>query len=366
MPIPEAPVHRRDRAGVPRVDVTLGVRAHVAADETALAAFKRLRKPPGDEEWARIVGEAERAAAHWTAAGWVAEPGAFHATPPPLLEPQFKASRASGMRVERMKFPSAWTPPPGAPGRGRWLRYRENAVARATVLRHPRPGRPWVVCVHGTEMGRDSDLRSFRARKLHTELGCNVVLPVLPMHGPRKSAGGQFPTLDVLDNVYGLAQSASDVRRILSWIRTQQPSGIGMLGVSLGGYVAALVAGLESEPLECVLPIIPATDFPALFRRQSPPELVAKLDPLLAASAVVHSVVSPLRFETVTPRSRRALAAGLADKLIDPVEQVAPLWHHWDRPTIHWYPGGHVGHLVRRDLRSFIDVQLTRSGLARP
>jgi fermentation-respiration switch protein FrsA (DUF1100 family) len=168
-----------------------------------------------------------------------------------------------------------------------------------------------------------------------------------------------------MDNVHGLAQAASDVRRILSWIRTQRPTRLGMIGVSLGGYVTALVAGLESEPFDCVLPVIPATDMPALFRRQSPDDLRARMDPLLATSEVVHSVVAPLRFETTTPRHRRAIAAGLADKLIDPVEQVAPLWHHWDRPEILWYPGGHVGHLVRRDLRDFIDVTLARSGLNR-
>jgi pimeloyl-ACP methyl ester carboxylesterase len=367
-------LHRRDAAGVPRVDITLGVRAHVLADEAVLATFRRLRKPPTAEQWLRITNETEHAVARWAREGWLADPRSFHADPPLLEQPLLRESRAGlnlnagPLPVERMKFASDWSPPPDAPGRDRWLRYSENATARATVIRHRGGPRPWVVCIHGTEMGRDADLRAFRARKLFDDLGCNLVFPILPLHGPRrvaKEAGAQFPSLDFIDNVFGLAQAASDVRRILSWIRIQQPLRIGMLGVSLGGYVAALVAGLETEPLDCVLPIIPATDFPALFRRQSPAELQALLDPVMEQASLVHSVVSPLRFAPTTPRSRRAIAAGLADKLIDPVEQVAPLWEHWDRPNIHWYSGGHVGHLVRRDLRTFIDVTLSRSGLAR-
>ena len=55
----------------------------------------------------------------------------------------------------------------------------------ALLLRH-KEDRPWLVCVHGAEMGRAAlDLMLFRAWHLHEDLGLNVVLPVLPMHGPR-------------------------------------------------------------------------------------------------------------------------------------------------------------------------------------
>lgn len=361
---PAPRVHRRDAAGVPRVNVTLGVRAHVLADDAVRAAFARLRRPPTDAEWERTRHEAALAAERFSREGWLLDPRSFHHEPAPLRDPALRASRAAQLRVERMKFESGWVPPTEI-ARERWTDDSTNTVARATVLRHRKGPRPWVICIHGTEMGRDADLRSFRVRRLYDELGCNVVLPILPLHGPRRGDSAiQMPSIDVMDNVHGLAQAAHDVRRIVGWVRDQQPTRVAIIGVSLGGYVTALVAGLEREPFDCVLPIIPATDFPALFRRQSPPDIVARLDEMGDAMRAVHSVVSPLAFTTVTPRSRRAIAAGLADKLIDPVDQVAPLWRHWDRPAIHWYPGGHVGHLVRRDLRAFIMTTLSRSGIA--
>ncbi len=54
-----------------------------------------------------------------------------------------------------------------------------------------------LVCIHGTEMGRvNLDLTLFRAWHLHEAFGLNVILPVLPMHGPRARGlpkGAVFP-----------------------------------------------------------------------------------------------------------------------------------------------------------------------------
>ena len=60
-----------------------------------------------------------------------------------------------------------------------------------------------------------------------------------------------FPTDDVLDNVHGLAQSVWDIRRLVSWIRRQDDSPVGLAGVSLGGYAAALAAALEHGLRRC-------------------------------------------------------------------------------------------------------------------
>ena len=113
-------------------------------------------------------------------------------------------------------FDSGYAPYPGEPGRERWLSYTATQRVYGLMLRHPEP-RPWLVCVHGTEMGRAGvDLRLFRAWHLHENLGLNVVLPVLPLHGPRKRGvpkGAVLPGEDVLDNVHAAAQAVWDIRR---------------------------------------------------------------------------------------------------------------------------------------------------------
>ena len=100
------------------------------------------------------------------------------------------------------------------------------------------------------------DLSLFHAQWLHEELGLNVLLPVQPLHGRRRRGspkGTTYPAGDLLDNVHGAAQAVWDVRRALSWIRSQDPDArIGLTGVSLGGYVGALVASLDPD-LACAI-----------------------------------------------------------------------------------------------------------------
>ncbi len=340
--------------------------AHVLTDEMFLAAFKLIRKPPTAEAFRQIELEVDDALAMFRERGWLDDPAAYLGDPPPLADPERSGSVDWPVRVQGLKFASEWEPHEGEPGRERWLSYDANRTAHAYVLRHgdDRP-RSWLVCVHGTAMGRpEVDPLLLRAKHLYSDLGLNVVLPILPLHGARggpRSWDVQFPTVDVLDNVHGLAQAAWDVRRLLSWIRTHEPTGIAVTGLSLGGYVAALVAALE--PLDCVIAGMPAVDFPRVLRRHTPREIRVLDDfRLLGEKAdLLHRAVSPLVVPPATAPERRFIYAGTADRLVDPVEQTVELWEHWGRPTIKWLHAGHVGHLLMGGgVGGFVDDALGR------
>jgi hypothetical protein len=361
---------RFDQFGIPSPERSPAVAFHVALDELTLSTMKVLRREPPPEFWETELRETSEAVELFERRGWTADPHAYLGHPPELTEPDTRAVRTSAGRLLRLSFPSGWAPRPEEPGASRWTAADANHRARAHVLEHPNGrGRPWVVLIHGTGMGYpDADVRSLGATHFFRDLGCNVVMPILPMHGsrrPPRESRIEFPGLDVLDDVHGLAQSAWDVRRLISWVRSaREPTGIALAGISLGGYVAALVAGLEI-PLSCVVCMVPASDFPALLRRHVRRGL--RESPVFqeyhARSELLHGAVSPLRLEPATPVSRRFIVAGTADRLIDPVEQVGPLWRHWGEPAIHWMPQGHVGHLLRPDTRRFVDTALMRSGV---
>jgi len=177
-----------------------------------------------------------------------------------------------GRSYDRFFFDSGYAPADGEPGGERWQGYTGNDRVYGLMLRHREP-RPWLVCVHGLEMGRAGvDLTLFRARHLHQDFGLNVVLPVHPMHGPRARGvpkGKAFPGEDVLDDVHFAAQAVWDVRRLLSWIRATDPGApIGMNALSMGGYVTALVASLEDD-LTCAILGVPVSDLVALLGRHS-------------------------------------------------------------------------------------------------
>jgi hypothetical protein len=335
-------------------------------DEIVLVGL-RMHRPLSDPRgFERITEEVVAALGFYGGQGWLDRPEGFFAAPPPLGSVNTTPVKARGRTYQRVVFDSGYAPHRGEPGAERWLGYTANRRGRALLLRHRGP-RPWLVCVHGTEMGRGSiDLRLFRAWDLHERLGLNVMLPVLPMHGPRARGlpkGAVFPGEDVLDDVHATAQSVWDIRRLLSWIRHEEPdSPIGLNGMSLGSYVASLVASLE-EGLICAILGVPVADLVDLLGRHAG---LARDDPrrdTIALAEPIGRMISPLSLVPRVPMQGRFIYAGIADQLVHPRAQTFRLWEHWCRPQIVWYPGGHAGFFRSRPVQRFIEDALVQSGL---
>lgn len=362
-----------ERAGLPSPSTSIPGMIAVLADELVLAGFKVTRDPPTASAWGRIAEEVDEGIAVFERHGWFDEPDRYHrspAVPGDITARPVRRWEALGLPWEQLRWTSVWAPHADEPGRERWLDYERNHRASAWMLRH-RDDEPrhWAVLLHGTEQGRLLvDQQIFRARRLHLELGCNVLMPLLPLHATRRNAGADgtgFPTLDVLDNVHGLAHAAFDVRAALAWIATQDPLGVSVTGLSLGGNVAALVAGLE-PPLGAVVGLVPAVDFPEVFRRQSPRTMRRGDDfiALDARSRRLHEVVSPLSFRPATPSDRLHILAGLHDRLLDPLSQAGRLADHWGTTNITWLHRGHVTHMGSSGLMDVLEEAI--AGAPRP
>jgi len=357
-----------NRASLPAPSPSLGGVAAVLADELVLAGFKLTRNPPTVDAWERISAEVADALISFEHEGWLENPASYHrapVVPNDATVTPVQRWESLGMRWQQLRWTSGWEPVVGQPGAQRWSSYERNHRASAWMLRYPddKP-RHWAVLVHGTEQGRLLvDQIVFRARRLHYELGCNVLMPLLPLHASRRAPdalGTGFPTLDVMDNIHGLAQSAYDVRCALAWVAEQEPSSVSLTGLSLGGYTAALVAGLE-EPLGAVVGLVPAVDFPEVFRRQTP-HLMRYSEAFAAlheASRRLHSVVSPLSFTPQTPSERLYVLAGIHDRLLDPLNQAASLAEHWGTDNVVWLDRGHVSHMTSPELGSIIESAVT-------
>ena len=172
-----------------------------------------------------------------------------------------------------------------------------------------------------------------------------------------------FPGEDVLDDVHATAQAVWDIRRLLSWIRLQEPeSQIGLNSLSLGGYIAALVASLETG-LTCAILGVPVADLVGLLGRHSG---LGRDDPrrqTMTLAEPIGRMVSPLSLTPLVPMPGRFIYAGVADQLVHPREQVVRLWEHWGKPEIVWYPGGHTGFFRSRPVQRFVQAALQQSGL---
>lgn len=348
---------------VPTPEPSLRLFAEVAADEALLATMMPTIPILLGDEPARARDEMLDAKALFEARGWREKPVTFHPAPPPLESPRLRRARAAGADYEHLSFESDYEPHAEEPGRARWLSYRANRTAHAFAVRHPDPSRPWLVAIHGYQMGSPAiDLAAFRPRYFVERLGMSLVLPVLPLHGPRKMgrrSGDGFLSGRVMDSVHAEAQAIWDVRRIMSWARSQGATRIGVYGLSLGGYTAALLASVADD-LACAISGIPATDLTRLVWRHGPPLHLARFEHLgLERDAVteVLRVVSPLVLAPKVPKAHRAIFGGTLDRLVPP-DQVRDLWRHWDRPAIVWYPGAHVTFGLHAPVRHLIEGAL--------
>jgi Uncharacterized conserved protein (DUF2048). len=359
---------RGSSTGIPVPGLSPGFVVQAALDETVLALAMSPNRFPRRADYERVGSELRSAFELFDERGWSEQPRGYHRDPPPIDGITETAGWALGLSYVRMRFPSRYEPRAEEPGAERWAGYEANRMASVAVLRHPGEARPWVVAIHGFGMGfAFMDFVGLHARRLHRDLGLNVVLPVLPLHGSRRLSrvgGEQFLGFDLINTVHGLAQSAWDIRRIIRWVRAQGASAVGLYGVSLGGYTAALVAGLEPG-VDCVIAGIPVADFPTLMHAHSPlhVRLRSVEHAIVGGNAeAVLRVVSPLAFDPEVPRDRRFIYAGTGDRLARPA-QAQLLWSHWQEPSIEWFGGNHVGYLWSSEVRRYLVDALASSGL---
>lgn len=348
---------------LPLARPSLAVAREVFHDELVMLGM-RMFTPVGDAATpVRIDCEVTEALEFYASRGWLSDPAGFFAAPPPLTDVISQPVTIRRQTMQMLNFDSGYEPHPGEPGRDRWLSYTANRREQALLLRHSRP-RPWVVCVHGALMGRGSvDLRLFRARHLHQTLGLNVLLPVMPLHGPRKIKGAAWPGQDVLDDMHAAAQAVWDIRRLISWVRAQEPEQkIGVNGMSLGGYVSSLVASVQ-DGLTCAVLGVPVADLLEVLGGNGGLPADDPRRQTLEKARPLGRMVSPLSLTPKVPMEGRFIYGGVADRLVNPRDQVLKLWEHWGRPEVHWYQGAHTGFFRSRPVQDFIDAALRQSGL---
>jgi hypothetical protein len=355
---------------VPAHPPTLRYAARAAGDEALLFTMFTSAKRASREEQRSAAAELVAAHALFESRGWLADPVAFHRIPPPVASVEIRPSTAGGVAHEHLSFDSGYAPDAAIPGAQRWLALEANRTTHARILRHASEPRPWIVCVHGYGMGTGwIDLRAFEAEWLHHHLRLNVALPVLPVHGPRsprRRSGAEFFGASLLNCVHAEAQAMWDLRRLLSWIRSQGASRVGCYGISLGGYTTALFAGLEGD-LACAIAAVPATDFlrgTTRFMTGLDALWLQRLGVDLDVARRVLRPISPLAVAPKVAKERRFLLGATGDRLVTP-DQVRDLWVHWDRPRIAWGAASHLTALREPEMQSLLREAL-RTTLADP
>lgn len=334
-------------AGAPAPRHDWASAARIGTDQALLAWFKTIIRPPQLSARSQVLDELQQ----WRDCLMAEKPPAladYHPTPPALPRVEGMERSLFGLRYKHIRWQSEFPLDHDWPGIKRWGQHMRNHRAHAWLLEHPGKPRPWLLTIHGYRMGTPGlDFRAFEPGLLHQRLGLNVASVVLPLHGPRKTgrvSGAHFLDGDFSTFVHAERQAQWDIRRLLSWLRLNRHApAIGVYGLSLGGYNAALLAGLDDD-LACVIAGIPVFDMAQTQWRHIPLALRRSLEADGVSEELlrmVYAPVSPGMFAARLPADRLGIFAGTMDSLVWP-DQPLQLAQHWQVPTPYWFPGAHL------------------------
>ena len=223
-----------------------------------------------------------------------------------------------------------------------------TAVARAW-LSDDGQARPTALLVHGYMGGHLGVEERLWPVEALLARGVQVVLVVLPHHGPRKAAQDKaplYPSRDVRLTLEGMRQSIHELRALARWLRQAQGSThVGVMGMSMGGYISSLWATLDAQLSFCV-PVIPLACFADWADQMGTlvdvPELRAQHHEAIRR---VSALISPLSRPRAITNHHIMIVGAQADH-VTPLSHAERLKAHLEAP-LRTFPGGHLMQLGR-------------------
>jgi dienelactone hydrolase len=293
-----------------------------------------------------------------------------HFADPRGFFPKPRAADPVLRRVRRIRggdvIDASWTSgsaPHCAAVADRYAGHAPNRTAAARLFIHDGPARPAALLVHGYRCGQFGLEERLWPVEWLFDRGLDVALPVLPFHALRAHPGEAplFPSSDPRMTVEGFRQAAYDLGALMELFHARGSPAVGIMGMSLGGYSASLLATVE-ERLAFAVPIIPLASIADLARRSGKLTGSAReQSEQHAALERAHKVVSPLA-RAARIASDRILVVAAAGDRITPPDHAKWLSDHFKAPLT-TFAGGHLLQFGRAEGFRAAGKMLGRLGL---
>ena len=234
--------------------------------------------------------------------------------------------------------------------------YEANNVARAIFFR-PKTGKwenaPTVFLLHALMSA--SPTGYYRWAQRFNEFGWNACLIHLPYHFSRVPIGyrnGELAiTPDLIRNAEGLRQGVIELRQVMDALRAVGCRDFGVLAMSYGGWIGALLTLVESDfrfvglmsPIVNVEHAIWQSPAARRLRREL---LRANIEPALVARHFHLS--SPLHGQPVCDPARILFVTGEFDSIAPPAE-IEAIHQTWRGSDLLRVRQGHFGYRMMRE-----------------
>ncbi len=238
-----------------------------------------------------------------------------------------------------------------------YLAHQRNSRAQVQYWSHPEGPRKTLIFVHGV-VASDYDFNSrFFSLPWFYQRGYDIALFTIPFHGERAERCSLFSGQGLFSGGFaqmseGMLQSICDLRVLVDFLERRGTPHVGISGLSLGGYLSALLAVVEPRLAFCIpnSPLVAPVD--TLRSWQPTHELMELIERRSGFTAMDlrrgMAIHSPLSYQPMLDPERVMIIGGAGDRFTPP-RFVRLLQAHWPDSHLHWFPGNHVIHLGRQE-----------------
>lgn len=199
--------------------------------------------------------------------------------------------------------------------------------------------------------------------------GYDCVTMALPYHMERSNnwslVGRQLMGPDMRAMLEGLRQATKDVLCIAGWLTSHGDKQIGVVGINLGAYIAALVSSITRR-LDYAILIAPLTSpIQAIgfeLNRSGSPSSKCLLG---LSTTQLQLIMNPWELSCNLPviPKKRVMIAAATHSPFSPIEATTKLWQEWGMPQMQEYEHGYMGlrwsRRVIEDIIDFLDTSVS-------
>ena len=232
-----------------------------------------------------------------------------------------------------------------------------NRTVHTQLWRHDNGPRKTLLFLHGYS----GDFYWFNAAMFSLgwfyKCGYDIALMTMPFHGPRAEkrdpySGYGFFSGGMAQCNEAMLQAVHDARTLISWLYAEGAPSVGVSGLSLGGYISALLAVADDRLAFCIpnSPVVSPVDLGLewAITRQLFWALKKVSNVSVAEMRHGQAVHSPMTYPLKLSPEKVLMIAGAGDRFTPP-RYVRALHNHWPGSRLIWFPGNHLIHLQQKD-----------------